>query len=178
MRIVAGTSRGRRLVVPDGTDVRPTSDRVRESVFNALYSLDDAVDGATVLDLFAGTGALGLEALSRGAAHVTFVENNREAAVALTTNIESLGYAQQCKVIRSDARRWLAGAPNTRFDIALLDPPYAFAEWDSLLSGLAAGLAVVESDRAIDLPPGWGLVRERRYGTTVVQILRSLATLE
>ena len=175
MRIVAGTSRGRRLVVPDGTDVRPTSDRVRESVFNALYSLDDAVDGATVLDLFAGTGALGLEALSRGAAHVTFVENDRGAATALKANIESLGFAAQSAVVRADARRW---QPGHGFDLAFLDPPYDFAEWDSLLSKLSATLAVVESNRPIAPPPGWGLVRERRYGSTVVQILRSLATLE
>ena len=176
MRIVAGTSRGRRLVVPDGTEVRPTSDRVRESVFNALYSLDDAVEGAAVLDLFAGTGALGLEALSRGATHVTFIENNREAATALATNIDTLGYSSQCTVIRTDARRWLSSAPH--FDLAFLDPPYEFAEWESLLSRLSAGLAVVESDRSIALPPDWGLVRERRYGATVVQIVRSLATLE
>ena len=176
MRIVAGSARGRRLLVPGGTDVRPTPDRVREAVFNALYSLDDAVDGASVLDLFAGTGALGLEALSRGAAHVTFVENNREAAAALTANIEALGMATSTTVIRADARRWLSSTP--AFDIAFLDPPYAFDEWDSLLSRLTAGLAVVESDRSIEPPAGWGLVRERRYGTTVVEILRSLDSLE
>ena len=162
--------------MPGGTDVRPTSDRVRESVFNALYSLDDAVDGADVLDLFAGTGALGLEALSRGAVHVTFVENNREAAAALATNIDALGFGAESTVIRTDALRWLSRSVD--YDIALLDPPYAFAEWDSVFSKLSATLAVVESDRSIELPQGWELVRERRYGTTVVQILRTLATLE
>jgi len=176
VRIVAGSVRGRRLVVPAGTDVRPTSDRVREAVFNALYSLDDAIAGATVLDLFAGSGALGLEALSRGAAAVTFIENNREAATALAANIESLGFADRSTVIRMDARRWLPTA--APFGVAFLDPPYAFAEWDSLLSTLSATLAVVESNRSIAVPPRWGLVRERRYGATVVQILRSLASLE
>ncbi|HUP74553.1 MAG TPA: 16S rRNA (guanine(966)-N(2))-methyltransferase RsmD [Acidimicrobiales bacterium] len=176
MRIVAGSARGRRLVVPEGTDVRPTSDRVREAVFNALYSLDDAVDGAVVLDLFAGTGALGLEALSRGAAKVTFVENHRDAATALSANIAALGFADRSTVIRTDARRWLSQAPH--FDVAFLDPPYEFADWDSLLSTLSATLAVVESDRSIEVPGRWELVRERRYGATVVQILRSLASLE
>jgi len=176
VRIVAGSARGRRLVVPDGTYVRPTSDRVREAVFNALYSLDDAVDDAVVLDLFAGTGALGLEALSRGATSVTFVENNRDAATALTANIAALGFAERSTVIRADGRRWLTSAPH--FDIAFLDPPYDFADWDTLLATLSATLAVVESDRSIEAPGRWGLVRERRYGATVVQILRSLASLE
>ena len=176
MRIVAGSARGRRLVVPEGTDVRPTSDRVREAVFNALYSLDDAVDGASVLDLFAGTGALGLEALSRGASSVTFVENHREAATALNANIAALGFGDSSTVIRADGRRWLSSAPP--FDIAFLDPPYDFADWDTLLSTLSAALVVVESNRSIEVPGRWGLVRERQYGTTVVQILRSLAPLE
>ena len=176
MRIVAGSARGRRLVVPEGTDVRPTSDRVREAVFNALYSLDDAVDGAAVLDLFAGTGAFGLEAISRGATSVTFVENNREASTALATNIAALGFADRSTVIRADGRRWLSSA--SHFDIAFLDPPYEFAEWDTVLSTLSATLAVVESNRSIVAPGRWGLVRERRYGATVVQILRSLASLE
>ena len=162
--------------MPDGTDVRPTSDRVREAVFNALYSLDDAVDGATVLDLFAGTGALGLEALSRGAASVTFVENNRQAAAALAVNIDALGFADRSTVVRSDARRWVSTARPV--DVAFLDPPYDFSDWESLLSSLPAGLAVVESNRVVEVPERWGLVRERRYGTTVVQILRSLASLE
>jgi 16S rRNA (guanine966-N2)-methyltransferase len=164
------------LVVPDGTDVRPTSDRVREALFNALFSLDDAVAGATVLDLFAGTGALGLEALSRGAARATFVETNRLAADALRTNIEALGFGATATIVRADARRWLAGAP--RFDLAFLDPPYDFDGWDALLGSLRAGLVVTESNRPISAPEGWGLVRARRYGSTVVQILRPVAPLE
>jgi 16S rRNA (guanine966-N2)-methyltransferase len=176
VRIVAGAARGRRLVVPGGTDVRPTSDRVREAVFNALYSLDDAVTGATVLDLFAGSGALGLEALSRGASRATFVESNRLAAEALRTNIATVGVADSATVVRADALRWLGEAPH--FDIAFLDPPYDFDGWDGLLSRLRAGLAVIESDRDIGPPEGWGLVRARRYGSTVVHIVRSLASLE
>jgi 16S rRNA (guanine966-N2)-methyltransferase len=163
-------------VVPEGTDVRPTSDRVREAIFNALYSLDDAVTGASVLDLFAGTGAMGLEALSRGAAAATFVENHRTALAALTANIDALGFAGSATVVRADAHRWLATAP--RFDIAFLDPPYDFDGWTTLLSALDATLAVTESNRPTSLPQGWGLVRTRQYGTTVVQILRSLTSLE
>jgi 16S rRNA (guanine966-N2)-methyltransferase len=163
-------------VVPDGTDVRPTSDRVREAVFNALFSLDDAVAGATVLDLFAGTGALGLEALSRGASAATFVENNRLAADALRTNIDALGFSAQATVVRADARRWLEGAPP--FDLAFLDPPYDFDGWEGLLPILRARLAVTESNRTISPPTGWGLVRARRYGSTVVQILRSSSPME
>ena len=162
--------------MPGGTDVRPTSDRVREAVFNALYSLDDAVDGAAALDLFAGTGALGLEALSRGATSVTFVENHREAATALNANIAALSFGDSSTVIRADGRRWLSSEPH--FDIAFLDPPYDFDDWDTLLSMLSAALVVVESNRSIEVPDQWGLVRERQYGTTVVQILRSLAPLE
>ena len=107
---------------------------------------------------------------------ILFVENNREAAAVLVTNVDALGFSAQATVIRTDALRWLPSAG--AFDIAFLDPPYAFAEWESVLAHLSATLAVVESDRTIEVPAGWGLVRERRYGTTVVQILRSLASLE
>jgi 16S rRNA (guanine966-N2)-methyltransferase len=176
VRIVAGTARGRRLLVPDRADVRPTSDRVREAVFNALYSLDDVIAGASVLDLFAGTGALGLEALSRGAREVTFVEHGRAATAALMANIEALGFAPDATIVRADALRWLPTAPH--FDVAFLDPPYEFDGWDGLLAALDSALAVTESDRPIGPRAGWGLVRERRYGTTVVQILRSLSSLE
>src|SRR5262245_17634651 len=92
MRIVAGSRRGRKLAAPEGSATRPTSDRVREAVFNALYSLGDPIDGATVVDLFAGTGAYGLEALSRGAAHAVFVESNRPAFAVLTANIRALDF--------------------------------------------------------------------------------------
>ena len=104
MRIVAGSARGRKLAAPDGPDTRPTSDRVREAMFNALYSLDDVVADATVLDLFAGTGALGLEALSRGAAHAVFVERNPRALRALEQNIDSTGTDRTAvTVVRADA---------------------------------------------------------------------------
>ena len=167
MRVIAGELRGRRLVAPPGTSTRPTSDRVREATFNALVSLD-AVDGATVLDGFAGSGALGIEALSRGAARCTFVERDRAALVALRTNLERCGLrADRASVVTGDVHH-VAGA----WDLALLDPPYAFDGWNALLTALDVGLAVCESGSPIAVPMGWEMTREKRYGATVVSILR------
>ena len=147
MRIVAGSARGRRLTVPDGNTTRPTTDRVREATFNALFSLD-AIEDATFCDLFGGSGALGLEALSRGAAHCTFVERDRAALRALNANIESLGFEDQCTVVNSDSIRWIAHAGH--FDVVLADPPYDFDAWGPLLASIDTGLLVVESDRPLE----------------------------
>jgi 16S rRNA (guanine966-N2)-methyltransferase len=167
MRVVAGVAKGRPLVAPPGTDTRPTSDRVREAVFNALGSLD-AVAGARVLDLFAGSGALGIEALSRGAASATFVDNNHGAIEAVQTNLAATGLTGT--VIRADAHRYDDGP----FELALLDPPYATTddEWAWLLDHLDAQVVVVESDREIDLGAAWEVLRSKRYGNTIVQIAR------
>ncbi len=178
MRIVAGIARGRKLIAPEGTDTRPTGDRVREAIFNALYSLDDAIAGASVVDLFAGTGALGLEALSRGAAQVTFVERSAKALRALEANIASTGADRAAiQVARADALDWLQRVPSeVSFDVALLDPPYDFDAWPELLAALRVSLAVIESDREVmsDLGEhaGWDLIRHRRYGGTVVTMIR------
>ena len=179
MRLVAGTARGRKLVAPDSPTTRPTSDRVREAIFNALYSLDDAVAGATVLDLFAGSGALGFEALSRGAAHVTFVENDRRALPVLERNIDGTGSDRAAvTVVRADALDWLARGSGSTFDIALLDPPYDFDGWASLLAAVPATLAVIESNRDITTDVAsaamWETIRHRRYGGTVVTMVRRL----
>ena len=168
--MVAGSAKGRRLVAPDGVDTRPTSDRVRESIFNALYSMD-AVDGATVVDLFAGSGALGIEALSRGASHCTFVEPSRSALDALRANLASTGVAAEATVVAVSAEAYLARHPDPA-DLALCDPPYAFEGWEGLLDALAAGLVVCESNRPIDPGQGWRVVRTRRYGGTVVTFAR------
>jgi 16S rRNA (guanine966-N2)-methyltransferase len=185
MRIVAGTARGRKLVAPDGVDTRPTGDRVREAVFNALFSLDDAVAGARVLDLFAGTGALGLEAVSRGAAHVTFVERNPKVIRCLEANVVGTGADPAAiTVVRAEALDWLArrggGTDTAPFDVALLDPPYDFAGWAALLDALPATLAVIESNRDVMSEAGaaarWETIRHRRYGATVVTMIRRLAT--
>lgn len=166
MRVVAGTARGRTIDAPPGSSTRPTSDRVRESIFNALGSLDLVVD-ATVLDLFAGSGALGIEALSRGAAHATFVESDRRAVAVIRANLERCGFTDRSTVVVADARSFVSRQPHV--DLALVDPPYAFDEWPLILGVLDASAVVVESDRLVDLAPGWDVVRERSYGGTVVQ---------
>jgi 16S rRNA (guanine966-N2)-methyltransferase len=171
VRVVAGTARGRRLVAPDGTDTRPTSDRVRESIFNSLQSLG-VVDDATVVDLFAGSGALGIEALSRGAAYCTFVEPSKAALVTIRANLERAGLAERATVEPCSAEVFLARHPPP-IDLALLDPPYAFDDWPALLARVPAALVVCESDRPVELGDGWDAARTRRYGSTVVTIGRS-----
>ena len=169
MRIVAGSARGRRLKTPAGLEVRPTTDRVREATFNSLGSMDE-LHGATVLDLFAGSGALGIEALSRGVDHVTFVDTSRAALDAVRANLETCGLTDRATVVRRDALEFLATMEPV--GLALLDPPYDFDRWAELLDELRADTAVIESDRSIDTGPTATVVRERRYGGTVVAIAR------
>ncbi|MEZ5380678.1 MAG: 16S rRNA (guanine(966)-N(2))-methyltransferase RsmD [Microthrixaceae bacterium] len=170
MRVIAGSAAGRRLEAPPGPGTRPTGDRVREATFNALGSLGVVAD-ASVLDLFAGSGALGIEALSRGAASATFVERDARALRVVRANLAATGLADRSEVIRSDALAVL-GAANTRWDLALLDPPYAWNDWDRLWRVLPSDWAVVERDVEIDAPSGWRLQRARRYGGTWVSVLR------
>ncbi len=168
MRVVAGMLRGRRLVAPPGRHTRPTGDRVREAIFNHLTSFDAVLD-ATTVDLFAGSGALGIEALSRGARACTFVESARPALDALRANLSSLGLRERATVVAADALAWVKA---TRPDVTLClaDPPYAFDEWAALLAPVSAKVIVAESDREIALPAGFDAVRTRRYGSTVVTI--------
>jgi 16S rRNA (guanine966-N2)-methyltransferase len=174
VRIVAGRWGGRRLTTPRGAAVRPTADRVREALFSILGG---AVEGARVLDLFAGSGALGLEALSRGAAEATFVDSAAAAVRAVQANLEALG--GDAEVRRADALRFLgAAAGNARqYDLVLLDPPYRLAERlgrelsEALPPVLApAALIVSESDRRAPLPLDLPLRDERRYGDTLIRI--------
>ena len=169
MRVVAGSARGRRLDAPPGRDTRPTGDRVREATFNALGSLG-VIDGAHVVDLFAGSGALGIEALSRGALHCTFVERSPAAISVIRSNLETTGLADRSQVVAADAVAWSASKGRS-FDLALADPPYAFDGWDALVASLGATLLVAESDRQIEAGPGWVTLRCRRYGTTVTTFL-------
>jgi 16S rRNA (guanine966-N2)-methyltransferase len=171
VRVVAGELGGRRLVAPGGSSTRPTSDRVREATFNALASMG-AVDDAQVLDLFAGSGALGIEALSRGAATATFVERDRAALAALRTNLAACGLGPgRAEVVVGDAAALLAtGRLEGPWDLALLDPPYAFDGWDDLLGNLDADVAVCESGAAVTPPAAWQVARCKAYGTTVVTI--------
>ncbi len=170
VRIVAGAARGRRLVTPEGTATRPTGDRVREATFNALTSLG-ALGGARVIDLYAGSGAMGLEALSRGASSATFVDNDPRAVSAIRANVTATGFTDEAEVVRSDVQWFLAGH-RADADLAILDPPYALADeaWTSLLTSLVAGVAVLESDRELAVPEGWEILRARRYGTTVITL--------
>jgi 16S rRNA (guanine966-N2)-methyltransferase len=175
MRVVAGTAGGRRLVAPRGRSTRPTSDRVREAVFNSLVSLG-AVEDARVLDLFAGTGALGIEALSRGAARATFVERDERTVATIWANLVRTGLQDRAAVAVSDAIGWLSRrAAEGPIDVALVDPPYTFDDWETLLDELAAvpvEVAVLESNRAIEPGANWQVVRAKSYGGTVVTILR------
>ena len=178
-RIIAGEAGGRRLTVPAGEAVRPTSDRVKESVFSALGP--GRLVGARVLDLYSGSGALGLEALSRGAATALFVDRDSAAGQAIRTNIETLGFDGRATLRQAAVGTLLRGQPpGDPFDLALLDPPYDTPAADveatlrQLIEGdwLAPGATVVV-ERAAGTPPigwpaGWGSTWERCYGDTLV----------
>lgn len=171
MRVISGTARGRKLVAPEGTTTRPTPERVREATFNALGSMG-AIAGATMLDLFAGSGAMGIEALSRGATSVTFVDQDRAARRAIETNLAATHLSEQATVVTSTVERFLVGVGEQRWDVALIDPPYAFDDeaWLVLLDAAPADLAVLESSRPVEPPFGWGVLRSKRYGATHVVI--------
>ncbi|MBO0728218.1 MAG: 16S rRNA (guanine(966)-N(2))-methyltransferase RsmD [Acidimicrobiaceae bacterium] len=172
MRVVAGAARGRPLRAPAGRSTRPTSDRVREAVFSMLASMD-AVEGAAVVDLFAGSGALGIEALSRGARSAVFVDDDRDAVAAVEANLQVLGPAAARAVVRrADAVTYARDAEPV--DVAFADPPYAWDDWPALLSALSgrAGLLVAESDREREAGPGWETVKIKRYGSTVVTVMQ------
>lgn len=176
-RIIAGAARGRRLAVP-AAGTRPTSDRVREALFSALGSSLGAWAGARVLDLYAGSGALGLEAASRGAAHVLLVEDDRRALETLRANVATVGL-DGVEVRAGDVARVLAVPPAQPYDVVLADPPYALSEPDlrSVLEQLAEGwwladgaTVVVERDRrgGLTWPAGFAPAPARRYGDTVL----------
>jgi 16S rRNA (guanine966-N2)-methyltransferase len=177
VRIVAGRWGGRRLATPKGAATRPTADRVREALFSIL---GDSVQGARVLDVFAGSGALGLEALSRGAAAATFVDSSSAAVRAIRANLEALG--GEAEVRREDAMRFLSASPGKarHYDLVLLDPPYGLAERlgrelsEALPAVLApAALVISESDRRAPLSLDLPCRDERRYGDTLIRIHES-----
>jgi 16S rRNA (guanine966-N2)-methyltransferase len=185
VRIIAGRHRGRRLLAPAGAATRPTADRVRQALFDVLWHAPwggrAAVEGARVLDAFAGTGALGLEALSRGAAHASFLENDRAALSALRANIAACREAERCAVLAADAAR----PPRAPEPCALLflDPPYGKGLVEASLRALsAAGWiapgTVVCAEReaapaaAVPPPPGFVLLDERAHGPARVVFLR------
>ncbi|MFN3254725.1 MAG: 16S rRNA (guanine(966)-N(2))-methyltransferase RsmD [Ilumatobacter sp.] len=171
MRVVAGELGGRKLVSPEGTATRPTTDRVREAMFNSLGSAG-LLDGAVVADLFAGSGAVGIEALSRGAAHCTFVERDRNALRSLDENLATLDLGDRSRVMRSDA---VPASATLDVDIVFADPPYDFDGWDTLLATVRADMVVTESGREVKPPPGWTARRTKRYGRTWVGFLERTA---
>jgi pantetheine-phosphate adenylyltransferase/16S rRNA (guanine(966)-N(2))-methyltransferase RsmD len=182
VRITGGTLRGRRIRVPRGSAVRPTAERVREALFAWLGDLSEA----HVLDLFAGSGALGIEALSRGAADAVFVERSAAVAGILRANLEGLGLAERSRVMRADAGAAIRrlGAAERPFELVLVDPPYADTEAAAralralVTSGILAPRAVVVLETSRRTPPpfveGLGALDERRYGDTVVHLLQRL----
>ncbi len=183
MRIVGGKFKGRNIASPEGASTRPTTDRVRESIFNILaHGIENfTLDDARVLDLFAGTGALGLEAISRGARFCQFIEESAEARGLVRRNADSLGAIGQCKIWRRDATSLGPCAPQMPFDLVFADPPYGkglgVKALASLVDGgwLAAGAVVVleEAEKAVVREvAGLVLLDERVYGETRVQFYR------
>ncbi len=166
VRIIGGRWRGTKLPVPDSPGLRPSADRVRETLFNWLMP---ALPGARVLDLFAGTGALGLEAISRGADTAVLVERDPALAASLRATVAKLSAQERIEVAQADALAWLRQQPDGAFDIAFVDPPFAGNLWNAALSALLPKLAAgawlyVEAphDAAVALPEGWALQREGR----------------
>jgi 16S rRNA (guanine966-N2)-methyltransferase len=168
MRIVAGEWGGRRLQAPAGRDTRPTTDRVREAWMSVLAP---ELEGARVLDLFAGSGALGLEALSRGAAEVTLVEQAEPALRALRANVQALGAGERARIVKVDALRYAARLEEGAFDLCIADPPYGKGHADALvrlwLQRPFARILTLERGRADPIPEVPG-TRERRYGDTIL----------
>lgn len=184
MRIIAGQFKGRTLATPSSQAVRPTSDRLRESMFNILmHAHDDAIEGARVLDLFAGTGALGIEALSRGAVHALFVDDSTEGRGLLRENIERLGLGGITKVFRRDATKMGPCHPHAPFTLVFCDPPYRKGLGEKALASARAGgwmepgaLIVFEEAADVDvkLPDGFEELDRRVYGDTQIVMGRSV----
>lgn len=182
MRVIAGSAKGRRLRVPAGLHVRPSGARLRESAFGILEHRG-AIDGARVLDLFAGTGALGIEALSRGARSLVAVEQDRAVAKLLEANVEHAGFSDRARVIVQSAERAVAHLPaGESFDLVLIDPPYREGLAQPVLERLAEralvtpdGLVLVERARVETLvwPETWELELERRFGDSTITLLRA-----
>lgn len=183
MRIVGGRFKGRTLQGPSSNATRPTSDRLREALFNVLaHAYDDAADGARVLDLFAGTGALGLEALSRGAKFVVFVEEAPEPRGIIRANVETLGVGGITRIFRRDATKLGEALASDAFDLVFCDPPYGRGLAEKALIGardgkwLAPGaLVVVEEavEAAFAAPDGFEELERRRYDSSEIVILRA-----
>jgi len=180
MRVIAGEARGRRLKEPRGADTRPTTDKVKESLFSIIQF---ELEGRRALDLFAGTGQLGIEALSRGAADCTFVEERREAAALVRENLKLCGFSDRARVVQGEALSFLSTC-RERFDVALLDPPYQTGLLEKSLDALTRfdilreyGIIICESAAERSLPPlpsPWDPGREYRYGKIKLTVFRHM----
>ena len=183
MRVVGGRLKGRNLASPSSQEIRPTADRLRESVFNILiHAYDNPIEGARVLDLFAGTGALGIEAVSRGAAFALFVDNGAEARALLRNNVEALGLGGVTKVYRRDAVNLGPAHPLEPFSLVFLDPPYKRGLADKALASLRDGkwltpgalVVVEESKGAFVAAEGFQELDRRAYDETEFTFLRAI----
>jgi 16S rRNA (guanine966-N2)-methyltransferase len=182
MRVIGGRLRGRNLAAPKSNTIRPTSDRLRESAFNILaHAYGDPVANARVLDLFAGTGALGIEAVSRGAAFTLFVDDGAEARALIRQNVDTLGLGAVTRVFRRDATKLGPAHPVEPFGLAFLDPPYRKGLAEQALASMRAGgwllpdaLVVVEeaADAVFAAPAGFEELERRSYDDTVIVMLR------
>ncbi|HTP76102.1 MAG TPA: 16S rRNA (guanine(966)-N(2))-methyltransferase RsmD [Rhizomicrobium sp.] len=183
MRVTGGQFRGRLLAEPPDNRVRPTSDKVRQAIFNMLahhdFGADFTLEGARVIDLFAGTGALGIEALSRGAAFVLFVDDSADSRALIRRNVEALGLTGVTRIWRRDAADM--GPATAPFDLALLDAPYRKGLTEKALASLAAGgwlspnaiaIAEIAADERVTPPPGFLLQDRRDYGETAVHTFK------
>ena len=188
VRIVGGEFRGRTLVTPHSQSIRPTTDRTREAVFNVIaHAFPDRMEGARVLDLFSGTGALGIEALSRGALFSLFIEESAEGRALIRENIEALGLQGRTKLFRRDATRLGTVGTMQPFSLLFADPPYGKGLGErALQSALDGGwltedaLCVVEetSDARFATGAGFDLIDERRYGDTTIRFLKRVRANE
>ena len=180
MRIVGGEAGGRRIQAPEGRQTRPTTERVREAVFSILGG---DMTGLDVLDVFAGSGAMALEALSRGAAHAVLCDSSRQAAAVIRRNIDALGYGARAELHARDWRMALGGMAGRRFDVVFIDPPYKrVEEYTQVIEELNArrllaggALLVLEHEARTQLagfPPGFEALKPHRYGDTAVTVLR------
>lgn len=177
MRIISGEHRGRRLLEFKGMDIRPTTDRVKESVFNLIQ---EYISGAEVLDMFGGSGALSLEALSRGAAHAVCIDKDRRAADIIRKNAQTLNYTDKCEILNGDSFEYLRRCGRS-FDIVFLDPPYNEGFIEPALRGISendilseGGIAVLESDDTdfFGEADGLEIIKQRKYGRTYITVYR------
>lgn len=182
MRVITGTARGRKLITPEGMDTRPTTDKVKEAVCSALQF---DFPGANVLDLFAGSGQMGIEALSRGAARATFIDADNRALSCIKQNIKACGFTEQTTVLKSDAVSFLQRT-GERFDIAFLDPPYRHGILPQILPILAEkmqknGIIVCEHEPECKLSErilNFDLQKQKKYGKIIISVYRNLSEEE